>query len=556
MRRLPFLVCFLVFSFGKPDIGHGQIWKKIIPEREKQTVEDNTIKQLRLDVNYLASDQLEGRRAGSKGEALAGVYIERRMKDAGILPIQGSYRRPFKFEAGRELSPETKISINDKYLNVPEEAFPLPFSGVGLDENFVMPESMEANAPWLIELYENEKEAADAHFDAMKVCREKARYAIDRGATSVLFYDKYGSKYAPKYENKIDHEALGAPVFFLTKSVYDKQIASIRVMQPLYLNMVYKKEFRTGTNIVGYIDNGAINTVIIGAHYDHLGYGEDGNSRYVGGGKEIHNGADDNASGVAVLLGLAKRIKDAGLKNYNYLFIAFSAEELGLLGSKAFLNEKVYPKGKVAYMVNLDMVGRLDTARKLMVGGVGTSPSWAGAFASVKGNFKIVKDSSGVGPSDHTSFYNDGVPVLFFFTGTHSDYHTPGDDAHKVNFGGARDILNYVYDICAFMEKQPKPAFLATKNNAMGSRTAFKVTLGIMPDYSYKEQGIKVDGVIQGKPADKAGLLQGDVILQLGEVKINGMETYMEALGRFEPGTRTTVKVKRGSATLELPIVL
>ncbi|RYZ18361.1 MAG: M20/M25/M40 family metallo-hydrolase, partial [Sphingobacteriales bacterium] len=181
----------------------------------------------------------------------------------------------------------------------------------------------------------------------------------------------------------------------LNKKVYDTHIREMRVMQPVVMNLTFKKEFRTGTNIVGYINNNAAQTVIIGAHYDHLGYGEDGSSRMTEPGRAIHNGADDNASGVAAMLALADKLKKSAQKKYNYLFIAFSAEELGLLGSKAFVKEKDFDRKKAAYMINMDMVGRLSPDRKLTVGGVGTSPVWGSVLKSVTSNFKIVNDSSG-----------------------------------------------------------------------------------------------------------------------------------------------------------------
>lgn len=556
------LVCFIAFVSSSISDSRAQIWKKILPDKKEDnktnvvnTAEaEAVLKQLRADIGYLASDQLEGRRTGTKGEALAGMFIEKRMGEAGLYPFGKSFRRPFNFEWGKELTPELRFSIGGKYISVPEDAFPLGFSAAGKDENYVLPESMEANSPWLIALYESEQDAGNPHFDWEKQAFERAKKAYERGATSVLFYDKYNSKYAPVFSTRSDYENLEVPVMFLSKKVYDQHVKDMKVMQPVVMNITFKKTYRTGTNIVGYINNNAQQTVIIGAHYDHLGYGEDGNSRHTEKGKLIHNGADDNASGVAAMLALAKKVKLAGLKKYNYLFVAFSAEELGLLGSKAFVKEKDFDKKKAAYMINMDMVGRLSPDRKLTVGGVGTSPVWGSVLGSIGSNFKVTKDSSGIGPSDHSSFYNDSIPVLFFFTGTHTDYHKPGDDATKINYNGTKDIVNYVYSVVGLMEKQPVPLFATTRNTTTG-RTNFKVTLGIMPDYSYQDGGVKVDGIIDGKPAAKAGLKQGDIVMQLGSVKINGMQSYMEALGTFNPGDKTVVKVKRGATVQEFPVV-
>lgn len=537
---------------------NAQIWKKVLPSKKEDSKPaevnaEQVVSQLKADIGYLASDELEGRRTGTKGEAMAGAYIEKRMAAIGLAPYGQAFRRPFKFEWGKELTPEVRFSIAGKYISVPEDAFPAPFSGSGKDENYVLPESKEANSPWLIALYESEADADNPHFDWEKVAFDAARRAYERGATSVLFYDRFGSKYFPSFVKRSDYENLDIPVLLLSKKVYDKHVRDMKVMQPLAMNITFRKEYRNGANIVGYINNNAAYTVIIGAHYDHLGYGEDGNSRYTEKEKAVHNGADDNASGVGAMLAVAAQVKRSGLRRYNYIFIAFSAEELGLLGSKAFVHEKDFNPKKAAYMINMDMVGRLGPDRKLTVGGVGTSPAWAGVMSSVGNSFKIVKDSSGIGPSDHSSFYNDSIPVLFFFTGTHTDYHKPTDDAGKINYTGAKDIVNYVYGIVASMEKQGPPLFTTTRNSTAG-RTAFKVTLGIMPDYSYQDGGVRIDGVIDGKPAAKAGLKQGDIVLQLGDVRINGMQSYMEALGSFSPGDKTEVKVKRGPTVQEFEI--
>ena len=553
VKALALAVCLCINSET-----NAQIWKKIIPEKkETNQVQDAdaeaVLKQLRADIAYLASDKLEGRRTGTNGEALAGMFIEKRMSEIGLYPFGRNFRRPFTFDWGKELTPEIRLTINSKHVSIPEDAFPFGFSAAGTEENFFLPESMEAHAPWLVSLYETEQDANNPHFDWEKQAFERAKKAHERGATSVLFYDKFGSKYAPSFAKRSDYENLEIPVLFLSKKVYDQHVKDMTVMRPVYMNITFKKEKRTGTNIVGYINNNAKETVIIGAHYDHLGYGEDGNSRNTEKAKLIHNGADDNASGVAAMLAIAKKVKQSNLKKYNYLFIAFSAEELGLLGSKAFVKEKDFDKHKAAYMINLDMVGRLSPDKKLTVGGVGTSPVWGSVLNSVKSGFKIANDSSGIGPSDHASFYNDSIPVLFFFTGTHTDYHKPSDDAAKINYVGTKDIVNYVYAVVGLMEKQPAPLFATTRNTSTG-RTNFKVTLGIMPDYSYQEGGVKIDGVLDGKAAAKAGLKQGDIIMQLGAVKINGMQTYMEALGSFNPGDKTSVKIKRGPTVQEFPI--
>ncbi|MFI5220789.1 MAG: M28 family peptidase [Bacteroidia bacterium] len=305
----------------------------------------------------------------------------------------------------------------------------------------------------------------------------------------------------------------------------------------------------TGHNVVGFIDNKAENTIIIGAHFDHLGYNEYGGSTYRGEKDEqpkIHNGADDNASGSAALILLSKAISKDQYKKNNYLFIAFSGEEEGLLGSNYFCKHPTIDLAKVTYMINLDMVGRLDSAKKtISIGGYGTSPTWGRILPGIsEENFKIKFDSSGTGPSDHTSFYNVGIPVLFFFTGTHSDYHKPSDDEDKINYAGELNVVKYVYTLIGKLDSEPKLAFTKTREDS-SSKVSFKVTLGIMPDYLYEGKGVSVDGVTDGKPAARAGLKRSDIIIQLGEIKTDDMQAYMKALSNFKKGDTTKVKILR-----------
>ncbi|MEK7227125.1 MAG: M20/M25/M40 family metallo-hydrolase, partial [Bacteroidota bacterium] len=303
-----------------------------------------------------------------------------------------------------------------------------------------------------------------------------------------------------------------------------------------------------GHNVIGYIDNGAATTVVLGAHYDHLGYGEDGNSRSTSKEPAIHNGADDNASGTAALIELARALKKSKAKNNNYLFIAFSGEELGLFGSKYFVENPTIDLKTVNYMINMDMLGRLnDSAKVLTIGGFGTSPAWDNSinnneffklpYPGVSPQSLVIKvDSSGTGPSDHTSFYRKDIPVLFYFTGLHSDYHKPTDDADKINYDGEQIIIRHILHLIESLDSKGKLAFLKTRETQTTTSARFSVSMGIMPDYTFSGTGVKADGVTDGKPAQKAGIKAGDIITQLGDYTINSLENYMQALGKFKKG--------------------
>ena len=307
----------------------------------------------------------------------------------------------------------------------------------------------------------------------------------------------------------------------------------------------------TGRNVLGYINNNANQTIIIGAHYDHLGHGGAG-SLYREKKEAIHNGADDNASGVAIMIDLAGKLKKANTNN-NYLFIAFSGEEMGLLGSNYFVKNATIDTESVNYMLNMDMVGRLKADSTLAVYGTGTSPIFKQVVASSNNHFKIVEHESGVGPSDHTSFYLADIPVLHFFTGQHEDYHKPGDDSEKLNYEGMNLISAFIFDIISDLDDNGELAFRKTKNES-NDTPRFKVTLGVVPDYLYSEEGMRIDGITDNKPAHKAGLLKGDIVLQLGEHEVKDMMGYMKALSKFEAGQTTIIKVKRGEEIIETEV--
>ena len=306
----------------------------------------------------------------------------------------------------------------------------------------------------------------------------------------------------------------------------------------------------TGRNVLGYINNNAENTIVIGAHYDHLGQGGAGSLHR--GEQAVHNGADDNASGVAVMLNLAGKLKESNTNN-NYLFMAFSGEEIGLLGSNYFVKNATIPIDKINYMLNMDMVGRLKADSTLAVYGVGTSPILKQTVTSTNTNFNLIQTESGVGPSDHTSFYLSDIPVLHFFTGQHEDYHKPGDDHEKLNYNGMEMISNYIYDIITELDDNGKLAFRKTKDQS-SSTPRFKVGMGVIPDYLFDGEGMRIDGVSEDKPAQRAGLTKGDVVVKLGDSLVTDMNSYMSALSVFEKGDSTKVVVNRNGKTVEVKI--
>ena len=305
----------------------------------------------------------------------------------------------------------------------------------------------------------------------------------------------------------------------------------------------------TGRNVIGFLDNKKAKTIVIGAHYDHLGMGGGGSLHDKEG--VIHNGADDNASGVAVLLNLVQDLKN---RNHNFLIIAFSGEEKGLWGSNHFVKNPTMDLNQVNMMVNMDMVGMLDSNKRLAIHGVGTSPSFVSLIGKLNQNkFNIKLDSSGTGPSDHTSFYNDSIPVLHFFTGQHKHYHKPTDDIENLNYPGMLEINNFILEIINELDVKGKLAFAKTRDKNTKSRD-FKVTLGVMPDYLYDGKGLKIDGVKEDRPADKAGIVKGDILIQLNGVKINTIHDYMEVISKDLKGKTINGVVHREGNELKVKI--
>ena len=303
----------------------------------------------------------------------------------------------------------------------------------------------------------------------------------------------------------------------------------------------------TGRNVVAVLPGQGEGTIYIGAHYDHWGWGGEG-SLYRGADSAIHNGADDNASGVAAILELARRFHDSPLQN-TVVFIAFSGEEMGLWGSNAFAKEHLGAFPAPRFMINMDMVGRLNAERQLAVYGTGTSPLWDGLLDEQNEfGFVLKREVSGVGPSDHTSFYLADIPVLHFFTGQHEDYHRPSDDWDKINYAGLADVVTYIEGIVRSADALGELPFSKTKDQS-DDTPRFKVTLGVVPDYLYSDPGMRIDGVSEGRPAAKAGLAKGDVVTQMGDQAITSMMDYMQALSTFTKGQTVPVTVKRNGAT-------
>lgn len=297
--------------------------------------------------------------------------------------------------------------------------------------------------------------------------------------------------------------------------------------------------------------NGGTRYGVIAAHYDHLGYGDE-NSLFRGD-STIHFGADDNASGVAGILEIAQRLVMNPSLN-PILLAGFSGEEKGLWGSNHYCKNPTVPLDSIKYMINFDMIGRLrgDT---LAVYGTGTSPGWTDLLDRCNTDHLIlVPSESGVGPSDHTSFYLEGIPVLHFFTGQHSDYHKPSDTPNKVEVEGIRKVVDFTERIMRALDSEVEWPFTATVDQTSSDSPRFKVTLGVIPDYLFSGVGMRIDGVSDGRPASNSGMQRGDIVIGIDTVEVLEMMSYMTALSLFEPGESSVVRLIRDSEPLEVVV--
>ena len=361
--------------------------------------------------------------------------------------------------------------------------------------------------------------------------------------------EKLAAEYLQKELQAINLKAPGNSMFFPFNYIYRSKSSSKPDSDTLTVNAI---------NVVALLDNKADKTIVIGAHYDHLGRNERKKSLGEVNNSDWHPGADDNASGVAGVLEIARMLSEnATTESANFLFTFFSGEEDGVVGSVQLAEHLVKSSTPVSLMVNLDMIGRLDCLKQLYIGGIGTSPAYTSlSFTHPDVDFKIHTDSSGVGSSDHTSFYTHDVPVLFFHTGAHADYHKPTDTPDKINFKGMQQVLGLIYNLVIDISEKDTIAFTKTRNRSQG-RTTMKVSLGIMPRHMDSGvKGLMVDAVTEGKPAERSGIRKGDIILQIGDCTVNDVYEYMECLSALNKNDCINIQILREGVVKNIEVIL
>ena len=566
-----------------------------------------TAEEIKQHIGYLASDELKGRDSGSKEIKEAADYIANEFKDYGLEPIfDKSYLQEFPFIKTIELTDknnltfsfvDSKVSpkLREEYITVPFSGnktidAKLVFAGYGISASNLKYDDYDGVdvKDKIVIVMRNTPEPNVPHseFDTYSPLRKKASVARDKGAVGIIFFNPYD-------ENKQDDDLIeftydrgGSISDFAAISIKRNIIEKILESEGINLKEVNDKIIETkqpssfelknssakistevkeveaiSWNVGGYLEGNDPKLkkewLIIGAHFDHLGVGGDG-SLYRGDEPQIHNGADDNASGTTGVLELAEKFASERDKiKRNIAFCTFSGEELGLLGSNYLVNHMPFPAEDAIAMINMDMIGRLKDS-SLIVYGTGTSSNWKNVLNKYNSNsFKLTFNDEGYGPSDHSSFYGMKIPVLFFFTGTHEDYHKPSDDTERINFEGEKNILEYVYNIVMDIDQTvDRPDYLLVERQQTGQMFAIKVYVGTIPDFASNVDGYKISGVSEGSPAQLAGLIGGDIIISFGGKKISNIYDFTYALGDFVPGDEVDVVVMRGDEQITFKVKL
>ncbi len=559
-------------------------------------------------ITYLASDALQGRYPGTEGSQAAAEYIRKQFVDAGLRPAGDNGFQQFEVVVSVSAGQNNVVSIDGGKPLVMDLFTPYPFSkdsvvsgnvvfvGYGFDIDLDSLkwrdyDGIDVRGKWVLILRgDPEIEKQESRFAQYGEDRDKVLTARDQGAAGVLFvsgvkFDKDDDLVRMSYD-KTQSNA-GLPVIHIKRELANEILATTGLkieelessimarMQPNSLGLKSNVKARTevlhekvmARNVVAILQgsdpafNGSY--IVIGAHYDHLGMGGSGSGSRFMDSLAIHNGADDNASGVAGMLELAGKlaVEKESLKR-SIIFVAFDAEELGLLGSKYFTEHPPVKLNSMMAMINFDMIGRLkEDNPAVMIGGMGSAKESAAILDSLdNGRIQMNYSLEGFGPSDHAAFYAENIPVYFISTGAHEDYHTPDDDSDRINFVGEKEVLNIALQLV--QELANRDSLLTFQEAGPKEQTGrggyrFKVTLGIMPDFAGTTQGgLGVGGVKKDGPAYKGGILKGDVITAMDGKPVNDIYDYMNRLKKLEPGQVISVDVMRNGEKLVLIIQL
>ena len=564
-----------------------------------------TIEDISENIEYLASDSLKGRKPGKEGGLLAAQYIRDKFENAGLELMYENGFQEFGLLTSAELGEGNLLSMEGKSFEAEKDFLPYAFSANTSADAFVVFagfglqvekdslqwndfEGVDVEGKWILALQgDPDLENAQSPFLEFSTERAKALTASDNKAAGLILVA--GTKFSEKDELSSlffdkNSRRYSFPILQVTREVANSILANsgetVETLEakisknnkPINLELntkvattinVLQKETIT-QNVVavlpGIDENLKDEYVVVGGHYDHLGMGGQGSGSRAVDTIAVHNGADDNASGVTAVIELAEKMAAEKNNKRSVIFMAFGAEEMGLVGSKEFTNKPPVAIENMVAMFNFDMVGRLDSVSNgLSIGGTKTSKETEEILNRLNTGFDLAMSPEGVGPSDHASFYLQNIPVFFISTGAHSDYHTPQDDTEFINFEGVKKVVDYSSavlsevvnrdSVLTFQEAGPK--FQRSRGGKL------KITFGIMPDFAGMEsRGLRIDAVTKGKPAYKAGMKKGDIITAIDGKKVGGIHDYMSRLQTLEIGQTALVDIIREDETTVLIIQL
>jgi Zn-dependent M28 family amino/carboxypeptidase len=599
--------------------------------QQQQKLEPSA-ERLKKDVSYLASDHLDGRRTGTAGGNEAARYIAVEFAKIGLKPGVAGYQQTFPYVAGVELGEKNRLSAGAATLNVRKDWMPLGFSS-NQDMNRV-PAILVGYGITASELNHNDYANAKVsghvaialsgtpdgdnphgQFTRHEEVRWKAIAARNAGAKALVVIARENNFSEDRLSRlRYDNTAgdAGIPVIAISRQAAEQLLpnrslaefeqaaksksdaAYAELATPVSLSVDIIRQEVPAYNVVGLLEGSdpvlKNENIVLGAHYDHLGRGGEGSGSLVPDSADIHHGADDNASGTAGLLELARLFSAQRPRpKRTLIFIAFGGEEEGLLGSAYYVNHPLTPLTNTVAMINMDMIGRMRD-RKLVIGGVGTAQEWKQIITQANsaeamrvsassdpapmqgvpivvsangrpivttnpnGTFDLAMNEDGYGPSDHSQFYGKQIPVLFFWTGTHSDYHKPSDTFDKINYDDEARILRLVTRIVREVDGAEKRLSYTTAKAEAPRSGGFRVYLGTIPNYADSTNGLLIDGVREGSPAEKAGLKPGDRIVKIGTRDVKNVYDYTYALGEMKAGQEYVFEVMRGGEKLTLKV--
>ncbi len=568
-----------------------------------------TAKKLKEYVSYLASDSLKGRKPGTPEINAAASYILDHFKAAGLKPLCEDGFQWFDIVTDVKLGDKNGLSFDGFEAVIRKDYIPLSFSstatvnapvifaGYGFDIDIDSLKwsdykSVDVKGKWvLIFRADPDLDNSDSKFIPFSDVRGKVLMAKDKGAAGILLVTPKGVEKEDKLMPLVvenNEVTAGIPIVNITREFANKILTktgiSIDSLDRAIIASKAPNSFSTGISLNGTIEviqtrEKTANVVavlegsdpslkeeylVIGGHYDHLGFGGAGSGSRMPDTNAVHNGADDNASGTAMVMALANRLSlEKGKLKRSIIFVAFSSEEIGLLGSKYFVDHSPVELKKIKTMFNFDMVGRFEKDNNsISLSGTGTSTEADSLLKRLEVglSFAVVHSPDGYGPSDHAAFYSSNIPVFYFNTGVHTDYHTPLDDTEKLDFDAEKLIGDFATNVILDVDNLPKALTFkesGKKDQAGRSGRRLKVTLGIMPDFAGTEKkGLRIDGVTKDGPADKGGMKKGDIITGVNGKVVGNIYEYMTRLQSLKQGMTVNVEIIRDGKNQVLVIQL